>query len=1033
MQGKGIIRFFLFALLAVCLWQYLLYIPTGQVERAARDYAETAAAKVTGDKDFAQKAARVAYLDSISNETVFSIPLLKNYTYQDLKAQQLSLGLDLKGGMSVLMQVDLKEFLKSLSGNNTNEAFNKALNAASDRQKSTQTDYVTLFAEEFAKVSGGQKLAQIFASNEGLRDKINFGTSDGDVTNILREKSKETVGQTYEMLKQRIDKFGVVQPNVSLDAARDMILVELPGIDNPERARKFLQQAAKLEFWNVYRSTDPGVVDGLLQADARLKALASGDTTKIAKKEVKTRKDTSYAYKYDSIGRVKDSTMKIVDKPIDTPQERGPLLSNLNVNPQGGAIIGTVEGNKRNIVMEALNRPEIKAMFSRDLMFRFSKDPIKNSADASKKTTQYELFALKKRAGKDGAPLEGDRITNAQPTSDPSTNQIAVSIRMDNKGARTWGELTSEAAKDQNREIAIVLDDEVVSAPRVINPIMDGSSQITGNYTLQEAKDFSNILQIGKLPAKPRIIQESIIGPSLGEKNINSSLIASVVGILAIMAFMLWYYGSAGIISVIALAINLFLLIGILATYGTVLTLPGIAGIVLTMGAAVDANVIIFERVREELRKGASKLDAIKLGFKHSYSAIIDANVVVMLTSIVMAIYGLGPIKGFAVVLFIGVLTTLFTAVLVSHYMADWWTDKGNDLTFSRPNTESLFTGFNIDWVGMRKKAYMFSIGVMLLGLGAWAMRGFELGVDFKGGYSYNVQFDPSLNLDPDKIRGALAGAFNNESTIVKAVDTRNTFNITTSYLINENDDKTDEKVAQKLYEGLNTIAGGSLKAEAFKKTDGAGTHITSSSKVGATVADDIRSSSWKAILASLLVIGAYIFIRFRYWQYSMGAIVALFHDVFFVLAFFALFHGILPFSMEIDQALIAAILTVVGYSLNDTVIVFDRIREFLNSGVKCTKEELINAAINTTLSRTLITSFNILLVIMILFIFGGSSMRGFAFALLIGIVAGTYSSIFVATPLFVDLTKGELKPIDDFTPSDEPVLKSFTKEETAK
>jgi SecD/SecF fusion protein len=1032
MQGKGIIRFFLFALLAVCLWQYLLYIPTRSVERAANDYAETAAAKATGDKDFTKKAARVAYLDSISNETVFSIPYLKNYTYQDLKGQQLALGLDLKGGMSVLMQVDLKDFLKSLSGNNPNEAFNKALVAASERQKSTQADYVTLFAEEFAKASGGQKLSQIFASNEGLRDRINFGTSDAEVANILREKSKETVTQTYEMLKQRIDKFGVVQPNVSLDAARDIILVELPGIDNPERARKFLQQAAKLEFWNVYRSTDPGVVDGLLQADARLKALATGDST-VAKKEVKMRKDTSYVYKYDSIGRVKDSTMKIVDKPVETPQERGPLLSNLNVNPQGGAIIGSAEGNKRNMITEALNRPEIKAMFPRDLMFRFSKDPIKNAADATKKTTQYELYALKKRSGKETAPLEGDRITNAQPTSDPSTNQIAVSIRMDNKGARTWGELTSEAAKDQNREIAIVLDDEVVSAPRVINPIMDGSSQITGNYTLQEAKDFSNILQIGKLPAKPRIIQESIVGPSLGESNINSSLMASVIGILAIMGFMLWYYGSAGIVSVIALAINLFLLIGILATYGTVLTLPGIAGIVLAMGSAVDANVIIFERVREELRRGASKLDAIKLGFKHSYSAIIDANVVVMLTSIVMAIYGLGPIKGFAVVLFVGVLTTLFTAVLVSHYMVDWWTDKGNDLTFSRPSTESLFTGFNIDWVGMRKKAYMFSLSVMFIGLAAWAMRGFELGVDFKGGYSYNVQFDQSLNLDPDKIRGALASAFNNESTIVKAVDTRNTFNITTSYLINENNDEADQKVTQKLFEGLNTVAGGKLTLDGFKKTDGTGTHITSSSKVGATVADDIRASSWKAILASLLVIGAYIFIRFRYWQYSVGAIVALFHDVFFVLALFALFHGIFPFSMEIDQALIAAILTVVGYSLNDTVIVFDRIREFLNSGMKRTKEELINAAINTTLSRTLITSFNILLIIAILFVFGGSSMRGFAFALLIGIIAGTYSSIFVATPLFVDLMKGDLKPIDDFTPADEPVLKTFSKEENAK
>ena len=654
-------------------------------------------------------------------------------------------------------------------------------------------------------------------------------------------------------------------------------------------------------------------------------------------------------------------------------------------------------------------------MFPRNMEFRWGNKPVTFDEDSELDNQfgddAYMLYAIRKDGNRDEAPIEGDRVTNA--SSSPSqTGEIEVLLRMDGKGAKKWGEMTTAAAQDNNREIAIVLDKRVVSAPTVNEPILGGSSSISGGFSAQEAEDLAKMLQVGKLPADIKIVQESLVGPSLGKENISRSLNALMIGFGLVFLFMIVYYGSGGLVSIIALLLNIFFIGGTLASLGTVLTLPGIAGIVLTIGMAVDANVIIYERIREELREGKSLIMSIKDGFQHSYSAIIDANVTTILVAAVLAYFGMGPIKGFAVVLIIGVISSLFTAVLVGRLIIDWWTGGDRNMTFWTGFSKNAFANLSIDWLGKRKVAYVISGIIILLGIGSFFTKGFELGVDFKGGYSYNVQVDESINVDPEAIRVALNESFDGASTVVKAVSTGNAFNVTTSYLIDTNENESDAKAMEQLFAGINSAVGGGLDIDNFKDPDGSGTFVNNSSKVGPTIADDIKTSSLWATIFSLLLIFGYIFIRFSKWQYSMGAVAALFHDVLFVLSIFSIFHGILPFSMEIDQAFIAAILTVIGYSINDTVVVFDRVREFMGNYTKLSKEEVINRAINSTVSRTVITSLTTLFVILILFIFGGGSIKGFAFALLIGVIVGTYSSIFIATPIMSDLTD-DLKPIE--------------------
>ena len=986
MQGKGLVKVILGLLLLVCLFQLFYFIPTSRVERAADSYAQDISTGLTGpEKSVAEKAARAKYLDSMSSETIFSLPLIAKYTYNDLKSQQLALGLDLKGGMSSVLEVDLQELLVVLAGRNAKDVdFVAALDAAKKAQLTEQSDFVSLFVREFRRIAPNRKLASIYQQSESLED-INLDTSDGEVERKLREKADQTVDLTFKMLKERIDRLGVVQPNVTLDENRDIILVEMPGIDNPERARQYLQASAKLEFWETFRYTDAGILSSLQEADARLKAQTSGDSTAVV----------------DSV----------------TLNSAGPLLSQLQLNGQNGivygpTVVGTAEKNKREAISALLAKPELSNLFPKNVRFLWGYKPYQDPT-TGEFTNLYELYAIKTQQNTNNAPLDGDVVTSAAQSQDQITGEPQVTLSMNAVGAKKWAELTGKAyngnAEGNRREIAIVLDDQVVTAPSVNNgAITGGSSVISGSFNIQEAVDLANILEVGKLPAKTKIIQDATVGPSLGKQNIQKSTMSLILGFLLVLAFMIFYYAKGGVVSVLALFLNIILIFGALSSFGTVLTLPGIAGIVLTIGMAVDANVIIFERIREELRDGKSMLASIADGFKSSYSAIIDANVTTILTAIVLAYFGLGPIKGFAVVLIVGVISSMFTAVVVGKMMIDGYVKDGErEMSFWTRPTKTTLSNLNVDWVGKRKIAYMISGTMLAISLVSIFTRGFELGVDFSGGYSYNIQFEEGDNMTSEKLRQGLKDVLGG-TPVVKAVDADNTFNIITSYNIDDLSNEADQKVTSTLFEGLKGITTSNYTLESFKNNSGSsvsGARIMSFSKVGPTIADDIKKSSFYAGIFALVLIFLYIFIRFSKWQYSAGAIIALFHDSIIVLGIFSLLKGIAGFSLEVDQAFIAAILTVIGYSINDTVIVFDRIREFFGLYPGKSKDEVINTAINQTFTRTTITSMTTLFVVLVLFIFGGSSIKGFAFAISVGIIVGTYSSIFVATPIVRDLT----------------------------
>ncbi len=1001
MQGKGLVKVFLVLITLVCLLQFAYFIPTNSVENEADAYAS----KITG-KDIEQasspdfKLARAKYLDSVSSLELLKIPMIKSYSYSELKKQQLALGLDLKGGMSTVLQVDLADFLKSLAGRNSNNAdFLKAIENANQAMKSSQSDFITLFADEYRKLAGENKMARLFARSETLGE-INTNTDDGTVTRLIRTKANETVNLTFERLKQRIDKLGVAQPNVSLDPNRDLILVEMPGIDNPQRARQFLQASAKLEFWETFRYTDPGITQALQAADQ----IAGGKST-----SVDSTGNTAVVMKdsivYDNLGNITDTVQVATSSNSQNTSAAGTLLNALSLN--GGtmapSVIGVADKSKKSYITEILAREDVKALFPKNAQFMWSYKPSQD-ADGNL-TSNYELYLIKMQNGSDLAPLDGDVVTSAVQTLNPVNGEVEVNLRMNATGAKKWAEMTTKAANDGNREIAIALDGEVVSAPRVNDAITQGSSSISGNFSVEEAVDFASILEVGKLPARTKIIQESNVGPSLGKTNISKSINSLLIGFFLVIVTMLAYYAGAGIIAILSLFLNVFLIFGTLSSFGTVLTLSGIAGIVLTIGMAVDANVIIFERIKEELGSGKSMKQAIVDGYYHSYSAIIDANVTTILTAIILAYFGLGPVKGFAIVLIIGVLSSMFTAIFVSRLLIDWWVGKGKDLSFWTNFSKGAFKNIQVDWIGKRKYAYFASGALILAGLISIFTRGFDLGVDYKGGYSYNIQFTGSENITADALRDGLAGVFE-AAPIVKQVDTENTFNVTTSYLIAETADDAPSRVMAKLHEGVSKLTNSSVTLEDFSnnETGADKIHVISSAQVGPNIADDLKTSSFYAGILALLAVFLYIFLRFSKWQYSVGAIIALAHDALVVIGVFSLGRGLLPFSLEIDQAFIAAILTVIGYSINDTVIVFDRIREYFGLHINKPNDEIINDSINATLSRTTMTSFTTVIVVLILFLFGGASIKGFAFALLVGITVGTYSSIFIAAPILHDL-----------------------------
>ncbi len=997
MQGKGIIKALLIILLLVTAFQGLLWFQTNRVENKGHNLCQ----------DSENPNCYADYLDSISDKTIWSIPLMKDYTYSDLKGQQMGWGLDLKGGMSAVLQVDLKEYLRKQAGKKEGEdpIFDQALANAQGRLASVQTDYLSVFGEEWDKVSNGRKLGEVFSYSGTYTDKINLNSQTQEVINVLREDATGVVKQTYNMLLQRIDKLGVVQPNITLDEARDLILVELPGIENPVRARKMLESTAELEFWKTYNIND--VFRGFNQYDEELKKILRDTNTVETVEYIEVdstfeKKDENGVVVKDSLGNPIMETVK-VQKASTNLDNRGPLLKYFNPGG-GGAIVGSADKKDLDRISALFARDEMRKFFPSDVAFKWGMKPSEDEDGVP--TNSHYLYAIKTLNSE--APLKGDIVRSASTYTDPQNGQVAVSLDMQGDGPRVWGELTKEAFQKGQAPIAIALDGEIVSAPSVNEPILNGSSRISGGFTVQEADDLSNILEIGALPAKPRIIQEARVGPTLGAENIRTSIMALIIGFILVLLFMVAYYGGGGIVSILALLANIIFIFAALSSMGNVLTLPGIAGIVLTIGMAVDANVIIFERIREELRNDKSLLLSIKDGFHHSYSAIIDANVTTLLTAAVLFYFGLGPIKGFATVLIVGVIMSLITAVLLGRMIIDWWTvEKKRDMSFSMGWSENLFANLNIDWLSKRKISYAISGVIIIAGLISMFTRGFDLGVDFSGGYNYTVEFPQGVNVSTDDIKQALAGPFEGTPTVKTFDGAANRYAVTTKYMVGSNEEGVSDKVFAKLHEGINKLS--PVKLVDFQNAESSGVRVTTSNIVGPTIADDIRNSSIKATIAALLLIFLYIFFRFRKWQFSLGAVAALFHDVLVTLALFSLLWGIAPWSLEIDQAFIAAILTVVGYSINDTVVVFDRIREFMNTYAGRTKEEIINMAVSSTVSRTIITSLTTLFVIMMLFIFGSGSIKSFAFALMVGVIVGTYSSIFIATPVMNDTTD-ELK-----------------------
>jgi SecD/SecF fusion protein len=970
MRHKGAIIFFTGLITLLCLYHLSFTYIARKVQKQA-----VAHATLTGGSIDNQKKQN--YLDSVWLKPVYS-PFGIDYTYQQVKEQELNLGLDLQGGMHITLEVSPVEILKSLSGNSQDPAFNEALKKAAEMQKTSQQSFVSLFYDAYKQIAPQGKLAALF-SNSANKDKVNYDSSDEEVLSILEEDVNSAIDRSFNILRTRVDKFGVSQPNIMKLPGTGRIQVELPGVDNPERVRKLLQGVAKLEFLEVYELNE--IAPALEQANQYLlekekQAEPALQTLPSSANASATKTDSRALTGADSLAaQLTLGTDSAATDSLATPNVSR-LYSLLKANY--GLVYSLADTAEINSI---LADPAVKAMFPINTRFHWGVKPMEAGNEKL-----MELYALRTATG-GRAQLTGEVITDAR--QDIEQNGPAVSMQMNTEGARKWKKLTAE---NTGRQIAIVLDGSVYSAPNVQGEIPNGNSSITGNFTVDEAKDLANILKAGKLPAPTRIVEEAVVGPSLGSEAIMQGLVSMAAGLGLVVLFMVVYYGAGGLVANLALLVNVFFIIGILSQFSASLTLPGIAGIVLTIGMSVDANVLIFERIREELRNGSSMIQAIKLGYDKAYSSIIDSNVTTFLTGAILYSFGSGGIKGFAVVLMIGIACSLFTAVFITRLVIEYMAQKRGvqNISFSTPFSTNLMSNLNIDFIKNRKLAYTFSGIVIALGLASILYQGgLNLGVDFKGGRSYVIRFDaPVVASD---VRSAVLDNVENAGLEVKTFGADNQLKITTSYLIDDESDAADKKVEQALMSGL----------EDYQAQH---PQIMSSSKIGATIADDIKDASTTSVLYSLIVIFAYILIRFRKWQYGLGAVVALFHDVLIVLSGFSLAR-LFGISYEIDQVFIAAVLTVIGYSINDTVVVFDRIREFAGSGNREDLSRTLNQSINDTLSRTLITSLTVFIVVLVLFIFGGEVLRGFSFALLAGVIFGTYSSIFIASPIVLDLT----------------------------
>ena len=1031
MQLKGIVRFIAIALIVLCLFQLSFTWMAHRTENKAAETAEklvsknAAAANLSKDeKDALIKKTKNHILDSMSTETVYNLAIIK-YTYQECKEQELGLGLDLKGGMSVVLQVSEEDIINALAQNSSDPMYRKAFETAKQKMSNSTDDFATLFAQIYNEIAPNGQLAAIFNSDAMKADGISFKSSNSEVLTAVNKEVKDAVKSTYNIISARIDKFGVTQANISLEERTGRILVELPGVDNPERVRKYLQATANLEFWEMFDNGEiaPRLLDANKALSASLKTSKNDKADTSVSSLLKSAKDTASkkddlallsANKKDSksVSKKDEKTTAKKDTSMASKQAKmaeenalftvwQPIIDNKGTFVQGSYVVGYIQGKDTSKLNDYLNRPEVKTALPKNCMILYSAKPVdfakrgaKNLTAAERNT--YEIYAIKKNLNNDNAPLDGKYVTSAsRDVSQTGGNEIVM--QMSSEGATIWQRLTAKCSADRQhlKPIAIVLDHKVYSYPTVQNEISGGRSSITGDFTAKEALDMANILQTGKLPAQAKIIQEDIVGATLGDASIKAGFWSFVIAFLVIVVLMWMYYSTGGMISNVALILNLFFTIGVLTGFGFSLTMSAIAGLVVTIGMAVDTNVIIFERIKEEILRGKSKAKVTEDGYKASYAPIIDAHITALLTGGIMFYFGLGPVKGFATTLIVGLIINLFSGVLITRWLSDWWLSRGKSIEYITGVSRNLFKHFNFDFVGKRKIAFVISGALTVIGIVSIFTKGFDKGVDFLGGRTYTIQFTKPVSTED--VRAKLTAVFDNSAPVVKTVATNNQLRITTSFKINETDSKTDSLVEATLYNGLKGYFDNANYKD-FQK------QVLSSQKVGPTIADDIKSSSFWATIIALIVIFIYIWIRFRKWQYGLGTIISLFHDVMMVLGLFSIFHGILPFSLEIDQTFIAAILTIIGYSMNDTVIVFDRIREYMREQKGRDMKDVINDAINHTMSRTLMTSFTVFLVVLILFIFGGEVTRGFAFAMLIGVITGTYSSIFIAMPVLFDL-----------------------------
>jgi SecD/SecF fusion protein len=983
MQNKAAITVLTIVLFLVAIYQLSFTFTSYKVGNDAKKYAK-------GDLVVQQ-----AYIDSIA-----ALPKEKwsflGYTFKECQRKQLNLGLDLKGGMNVILEVSIEDVLKSLSNYSTDKTFIAAIAKAKQAQTSSQADFLTLFGRSFQEIDPNAKLAAIFGT-VALRDKINFSSTNEQVMKVLNDEVSTAIDNSFNILRTRIDRFGVVQPNITKLATKGRILIELPGVKDQRRVRELLQGTANLEFWETYENSE--VIGYLSQANALLREMQSStvktDSSKIPSKSIAAPADTTK--KDQSLEALigKDTTQKATASNREEFNLQNPLFGILNprVTEQGqplpSCMIGLAAGIDTARVNRYLKMNQIKALFPRDLRFAWSLNPYKYDPTKS----LYELHAIKITTRDGRAPMSGDVITSARPSSGVTGSEVKVDFGMSSEGAKTWARITRE---NVDRCVALVLDGYVRSYPRVVNEITGGSTEVTGDFTLDEATDLANILKSGKMPAPAKIVSDNVVGPSLGKEAISSGFISFIIAFVLVLVFMVFYYSkNAGTIADIALFANVFLLMGVLASLNAVLTLPGIAGIVLTMGMAVDANVLIFERIREELRAGKGIKMAISEGYTRAYSAIIDSNVTTILTGIVLFIFGQGPIKGFATTLVIGILTSMFTSIFITRLIYERQLKKNAKLSFSIPLTANLFKNTKIDFIGLRKYFYIASGVILLVGVVSLFVKGLNPGIDFTGGRTFVVRFDKPVVTE--QIARDLNISFGELPQVV-TFGNQNQIKITTKYKINET--SADEEVRTKLYDGLKSYLGPNVAREEFVTN-----YIRSSETVGPVVAADLKINAFFAVGISLIMMFLYIFLRFRYWQYGFGAVMSLFHDTLLVIGVYSIFWGIMPFSMEIDQAFIAAVLTVIGFSVNDTVIVFDRLREYIPMYRKRPLKEVLNMAINSTLSRTINTTLTVILTIVAMFIFGGAVIRGFMFALLVGIGTGVYSSVFVATALMYDTT----------------------------